>query len=119
MREYVLCVIGALVIMAAYAIPWGRIGGSSASPSKGTSRPYPPPLPDPETKIREAIERTKGDYTKLTSEEKGRLDELSAGHGHQYVTIQAGISVGRIGFPTKIERRHSSTFRPCLWQVAV
>jgi hypothetical protein len=40
--------------------------------------------PEPEAKIREAIERTKGDYSKLTAEEKARMDDFTQGHGKEY-----------------------------------
>jgi len=94
MKEWFIGGICAVVIMAACAIPWGRIGGSttvSSSPSpEGTppsapSRaPTPPPGIDPEKKIQELVERTKGDSTKLTPDEVGHLNSFTNGHGLDY-----------------------------------
>ena len=92
MKEWFLGAICAIVIMAACAMPWGRIGGSSTaggSPSsEATATPTPPPKPDPEVKIQEVIERTQGDYTKLTPEEKMRLNDLAIGHGRGFFEIR-------------------------------
>jgi hypothetical protein len=75
----------------------------------GASAPSTSQLPDPETKIRESIERTKGDYSKLTSEEKSKMDGFTMGHGKQYFdakvelwkkSLQAKSGEGKSNPPT-------------------
>jgi hypothetical protein len=102
MKEWLVGAICAIVIMAACAVPWGRMGGSPATSASSTSegassgasapppsQPTPPPDVDPEVILQRVIERTNGDYTKTTADERSHLNGFTQGHGREYFEKKA------------------------------
>jgi hypothetical protein len=55
---------------------WESLSNAGGAPAVQNS--------DPEAKIREIVERTKGDFSKVTAEEKSKMDGITQGHGQQY-----------------------------------
>jgi hypothetical protein len=88
------CVIGtfvAILFMTVITVISNASGGSK-EPVAAPPTPAPIATPDPEAInawVKEIVARTKGDYAKLTDEERERLDSLTMRHGKEYFEIQA------------------------------
>jgi hypothetical protein len=67
---------------------------------------------DPETRIREVVERTKGDYSKVTAEEKSKMDTFTSGHGKQY--FESRVKLWKESLQSKSGKNGAKTAPPAV-----
>ncbi len=79
---------------------WQTLNNASTNPTSQQ--------PDPEAKIREVVERTKGDFSKVTAAEKSHMNDFTNGHGQQYFETRVQKWKDSLQAKTKKEPEKSS-----------